>query len=175
MRLRRHRDDVTTDEATLTARGAGFSVQVADVALLDGAADLVRWLRAQEPGFTAGHYGFLPVRIGDDGVVRDADEAIAAHDAQEQVCWDLASEFEPPRASASAVVAPGALDRERLTATRYEYMRPQSGWFVGGEAGERMTLGEVVARRPELLDFLALEPGWSVTLEPGGARVKRRP
>ena len=54
-------------------------------------------------------------------------------------------------------------------------MAPQSGWFIGGDSGERRTLEEVVAARPDLLDFLALEPGWTVTLEPAGARVKRRP
>lgn len=183
MRLRRRRDDVEVDPGALEARGGGLVAGVSDAELLDGAADLVRWLLAR-PDFTEGHYGYWPIAVvgrrvweRDDALeqwVEGADRALRIHAAQEQTCWDLASEFEPPRAEATAVVAPGALLAERLELVRYEYLAPQSGWFVGGSDGARTPLHVVARERPEIVDFLALEPGWTVTIESEGARVKRR-
>ena len=183
MRLRRRRDDVEIDASSLTASARRVRVRVTDPELLDGAADLVRWLLAQ-PDFTEGHYGFWPVALLDGVVwerdddlarwVEGADRAVRIHETQQQTCWDLASEFEPPRATSTAVVAPGALARERLELVRYEYLAPQSGWFVGGSDGDRVALHDVVRERPEMLEFLALEPGWTIRLETEGARVQRR-
>jgi hypothetical protein len=171
MRLRRERDE-------------GIEVHVSDESLREGAADLARWLR-EHPGFTEGHYGYWPIAVRDNRVVeRDdelvgwvegADRAVRTHGLQEQACWELQSGFEPPRAESTAVVAPGALLGGRLDLVRYEYLAPQSGWFVGGEHGERVPLHRVVAARPEVLEFLALEPGWTVSVRAEGARVKRRP
>ena len=183
MRLRRRGDDVEVDRDQLTARARRALVRVTDPALLEGAADLARWLR-DHAGFTEGHYGYWPIVLLDGVVwerddalerwVKGADRAVRTHVLQEQTCWDLASDFEPPHASATAVVAPGALGRGRLDLVRYEYLAPQSGWFVGGSDGERVALHLIVRDRPEVLDFLALEPGWSVRVESEGARVKRR-
>ena len=183
MRLRRRGDDVEVDRAALAARARGIEARVDDADLLDGAADLVRWLQGH-PDFTEGHHGYWPVALL-DGVVWERDEAlerwvkgasraVRIHELQEQTCWDLASEFEPPRAEATAVVAPGALSSERVELIRFEYLAPQSGWFAGGSDGERVPLFELVRARPEMLEFLALEPGWRVVLESEGARVRRR-
>ena len=163
MRLRRARPDVVIDPATRTAHAGDLAIHVEDPDLLDGAADLVRWLRSHPD---ATHYGFWPPG--------DADRAIRTHEVQEAVCFDLDSDFEPPHADATAVVAPGALERPRLTLERYEYLRPQSGWFIGGTHGERVTLEDVVTRRPEILPVLALEPGWTVTIDEDGVRVRLR-
>jgi hypothetical protein len=183
MRLRRRGEYVEVDKEQLLARARGAVARVTDPELLDGAADLVRWLLGH-PGFKEGHYGYWPIALLDGAVwerddtlsqwVKGADRAVRSHELQEQTCWDLASDFEPPLATATAVVAPGALARERLELVRYEYLAPQSGWFVGGSDGERVPLFEVVRERPEMLDFLALEPGWTVRLETEGARVRRR-
>lgn len=183
MRLRRGRDDVEVDRAALAARARGAEARVTDAGLLEGAGDLVRWLLAH-PGFTEGHYGFWPIALIDGLVwerdealerwVKGADRAVGIHEAQTQTCWDLASDFEPPHAEATAVVTPGALRRDRLELVRYEYLAPQSGWFAGGSDGERVALHLLVRERPEMLDFLALEPGWTVVLESEGARVRRR-
>lgn len=183
MRLRRRREDVEVDRDACEARGGGLVAGVGDPELLEGAADLVRWLIAR-PGFSEGHYGYWPIGVRDRRVwerddaleqwVPGADRAVRIHVAQEQTCWDLASDFEPPRAEATAVVAPGALLSERLEMVRYEYLAPQSGWFVGGSDGDRTPLHVLARERPEVLDFLALEPGWTVTIESEGARVKRR-
>lgn len=184
MRLRwRNSDDVEVDRDRLFARGGKITARVTGPELLDGAADLVRWLLAH-PDVREGHYGYWPVSVIDgevherdaalEGWVRGADRAVRIHETQQQTCWDLTSDFEPPRAEATAVVAPGALRSERLEIVRYEYLAPQSGWFMGGSDGERVPLHLVVAARPEMLDFLALEPGWSVRLETEGARVQRR-
>ena len=183
MRLRRRGEDVEVDRERLTARARGVLVRVTDAGLLDGAADLARWVLAH-PGFTDGHYGYWPIALLDAVVwerddtlerwVKGADRAVGVREAQEQTCWDLASEFEPPHADATAVVAPGSLASSRLELVRYEYLAPQSGWFIGGSDGERVPLHLVVRERPEMLDFLALEPGWTVRLESEGARVRRR-
>lgn len=183
MRLRRRTTDVELDAGRSVARGRGITAAVSDPALLEGAGDLVRWLLAHRD-FDEGHYGYWPIALvggqvweRDDDLrewVKGADRAVRIHDAQEQSCWDLASEFEPPRAHATAVVAPGALGRDPLEMVRYEYLAPQSGWFLGGSDGERVPLHAVVRERPEILDFLALEPGWTVRLESEGARVRRR-
>jgi hypothetical protein len=183
MRLRRSNDDVEIDRERSLARGRGVVATVADPDLLDGAADLVRWVLAHK-AFTEGHYGYWPVALvnghvweRDDDMaewVKGADRAIRVHARQEQTCWDLASDLEPPHAGATAVVAPGALARDPVELVRYEYLAPQSGWFIGGSDGERVPLHLVVRERPEVLDFLALEPGWTVRLESEGARVRRR-
>src|SRR5688572_21903193 len=153
MRLRRKGDDVEVDNQQLTARVRGALVRVTDPDLLDGAADLARWLRGH-PTFKEGHYGYWPIALLDGVVwerddalerwVKGADRAVRTHELQEQACWDLASDFEPPHASATAVVAPGSLGRERLELVRYEYLAPQSGWFVGGSDGECVPLHLVV-------------------------------
>jgi hypothetical protein len=171
MRLRRERDE-------------GITVHVSDEALREGADALRDWL-GEHPGLTEGHYGYWPIAVRDGRVlerddelaewVEGADRAVRIHELQQQTCWDLASGFEPPRAEATAVVAPGALLGDRLDLVRYEYLAPQSGWFLGGERGERVPLHQIVAARPEVLEFLALEPGWSVSVRADGARVKRRP
>ena len=183
MRLRRRREEVELDRDGCEARGGGLIAAVSDRELLEGAADLVRWLLAR-PDFSEGHFGYWPIAVRDRRVwerddaleqwVPGADRAVRIHAAQEQTCWDLASDFEPPRAEATAVVAPGALLAERLQLVRYEYLAPQSGWFIGGSDGDRTPLHLVARERPEILDFLALEPGWTVTIESEGARVKRR-
>lgn len=183
MRLRRSKDDVEVDRERSLARGRGVSAAVRDPDLLDGAADLVRWVLAHKD-FSEGHYGFWPVALVGGQVwerdedlatwVKGADRAVRIHGLQEQACWDLASDFEPPHAETTAVVSPGALARDPLEMVRYEYLAPQSGWFIGGSDGARVPLHEIVRERPEMLDFLALEPGWTVRLESEGARVRRR-
>jgi hypothetical protein len=184
MRLRRKRErDVEVDAGARVARAGGVSASVRDPALLEEAAELVRWLLAH-PGFTAGHYGFWPIAVVDGRVherdeaherwVEGAERAVRIHALQEQTCWDLASAFEPPVAEATAVVAPGALAGESVELVRFEHLAPQSGWFVGGSDGDRVPLHAVVRERPELVDYLALEPGWTVRVESEGARVRRR-
>jgi hypothetical protein len=175
MRLRRSRDEVVIDRETLIAHHHGVSVRVSDADLLDGAADLLRRL---EPGFTEGFYGFWPISVR-DGWVRDAERAIRTRVAQESLCWELDSEFEPPHADSTAVVSD--LEGERLTLERFEYLRPQSGWVIKTGEGPppspvlgRLPLTDVVAARPDVLEFLALEPGWRVTIGHDGARVRRR-
>lgn len=178
----RSRGDVTLDRDLLAARAPGILVKVSDASWLDGARVLAQWLLAR-PGFTEGWYGWWPIALR-DGVVNErgeglrgwercADRAVCAFELQRHLCSEVGSGFEPPRADAGAVVAPGALEREQVTAVRYEYLAPQSGWFVGGDRGERLPLHEVVAERPDLLELLALEPGWRATLDRSGAHVRR--
>ena len=178
----RSRGDVTLDSDLLVARAPGVSVRVSDSSWLEGAGVLVQWLLAR-PGFTEGWYGWWPVALRDghvyergDGLcgwVERADHAVSAWELQRMLCSEVGSGFEPPRADTSAVVAPGALERADLTVVRYEYLAPQSGWFIGGDRGERMPLHEVVEEQPDLLELLALEPGWRATLDRSGARVRR--
>lgn len=183
MRLRRRRhDEVTTDERHSLAAGGRIRARVADATLLDDAADLVRWLLAHV-GFEEGHYGYWPIRVRDGEVwerddghaawVRGVDRAVRTRARQRDTCDQLASDFEPPPASATAIVAAGALERDVVELVRFEYLAPQSGWFLGGERGTRRPLHQLVAERPEMLDFLALEPGWTVRVDRSGARVRR--
>ena len=178
----RSRGDVTLDPDLLVARAPGVFVQVSNSSWLDGAGLLVQWLLAR-PGFTEGWYGWWPIALRDGAVhergdnlrgwVPGADRAVCAWEVQRHLCNEVGSGFEPPRADASAVVAPDALEREQLSVVRYEYLAPQSGWFIGGDRGERRPLVEIVDERPDLLELLALEPGWRAALDRTGAHVRR--
>jgi hypothetical protein len=178
----RSRGDVTLDSDLLMARARGVAVQVSDSSWLEGAGLLVQWLLAR-PGFTEGWYGWWPVALRDGqvfergdalrGWVPGADRAVCAWEVQRYLCSEVGSGFEPPRADATAIVAPGALERADLTVVRYEYLAPQSGWYIGGDRGEREPLFDVIEEQPDLLELLALEPGWRATLDPSGTRVRR--
>jgi hypothetical protein len=165
-----------------------LAVPVLDEELADDAADFLRMLvwylenskRTIKPDETVEH-GFWMVKFrsagelleawepGDDGVefVRGADRALRFWRDQARVCEEHDALFCPPRGDQLVAVSNGVWEGRDVEGTRYPSPEHMSGWWVTTDLydGDVESLRtehayHMVERRPDLVEYLALPPGF---------------
>ena len=92
----------------------------------------------------------------------------------QEICTAHASPFVPPSPLDKVAVALNTLGQHPLNARRVTPERGICGWYVwGGEAGrhsraagffETMPVAHLLERCPQIMPFLALAPGWRVSI-----------
>jgi hypothetical protein len=165
-----------------------LAVPLLDETLADEAAAFLRHVveylyvgkRRIEPDETM-EYGFWIVKFrasgdvletwehGDDGreLVIGADRALRFRRDQMRICEAHGAEFTPPRGDTLLAVSDGVWEGRDLEAVRYPAPEHMSGWWLttdlyDGNAESMRTehAYHAVARRPELVPYLALPPGF---------------
>ena len=98
--------------------------------------------------------------------------------SQAETCRLFGSLFDPPGENEHLGVAIATLSQLPLNALRHSPTGGTCGWYVwGGELSsdpeffQSLHVHHLVAKAPELVEFLALAPGWRVLLAPGQTEV----
>jgi hypothetical protein len=99
-------------------------------------------------------------------------------EVQREIAEQYGSAFVPPRPDDIVGVAFGSLDHLPLNALRHPAEGSTCGWYIwGGELSqdpaffESLHAAHLPQYTPELVQFLALEPGWRVLLLKGRTDV----
>ena len=99
----------------------------------------------------------------------------------QEICAAHGSPFVPPSPLDKVAVSLGTLNLQPLNARRVSPERGICGWYIwGGAAGrqsraagffETMPVAHLLERCPQIMPFLALAPGWWVSIAPGGPEI----
>ncbi|HYM16109.1 MAG TPA: hypothetical protein VEZ14_11165 [Dehalococcoidia bacterium] len=96
-----------------------------------------------------------------------ASNAIRAWREQRDVCDKCAAAFSPPHPSQLVSISAGVREGDAVDGVRYPSPRHMSGWWLStdrydGDVRTMMVehIYHVAIRRPDLVCFLALPPGW---------------
>ena len=107
--------------------------------------------------------------LGDDGVeyVCGADRALRFWRDQARVCDEQGAAFCPPKGDSMVVVSDGVWEGRDLEAMRYPAPEHMSGWWLitdlydgNVESVRTEHAYHLVEKRPELVQYLALPPGF---------------
>ena len=99
----------------------------------------------------------------------------------QEICAAHGSPFVPPSPLDKVAVSLGTLNLQPLNARRVSPERGICGWYIwGGGSGrnsraagffETMPVAHLLERCPQIMPFLALAPGWWVSIAPGGPEI----
>ena len=99
----------------------------------------------------------------------------------QEICAAHGSPFVPPSPLDKVAVSLGTLNLQPLNARRVSPERGICGWYIwGGGSGrnsraagffETMPVAHLLERCPQIMPFLALAPGWWVSIAPDGPEI----
>ncbi len=98
-----------------------------------------------------------------------------------EICAEVGSKFLPPSPLDKVAVALNTLGQPPLNARRVTPERGICGWYIwGGKGGrqaraagffETLPVAHLLERCPQIMPFLALAPGWRVSLREAGPEI----